>query len=111
MPPDAEYATLPARAAVHRAARWDGIVPIFFHGQDFRPVTPAELADVVSDLARRREASTPFDVVVWADAPGPGLRADYEQAGATWLIEGPPPGPGWLDDAMEMASGGPPAAG
>jgi len=102
-------AALPARAGVQRAARWDGVAPIFSDGHDFRPVTPAEVADIVDEIADRRAASTPFDVVVWAVAPDAELRGAYERAGATWLIEGPAPGPDWLDDAMEIAGTRPPS--
>lgn len=101
-------ASLPARAGVHRAARWDGVAPLFSDGHDLRPVTPAEVAGIVNEIADQRATSAPFDVVVWAVAPDAGLRADYEQAGATWFIEGPAPGADWLDDAMEIAGDGPP---
>jgi hypothetical protein len=46
---------------------------------------------------------------VWAVAPDAARQRDYEQAGATWLIEGPEPGPAWLDDAMTIATSRPPA--
>jgi alkanesulfonate monooxygenase SsuD/methylene tetrahydromethanopterin reductase-like flavin-dependent oxidoreductase (luciferase family) len=101
-------AALPARAGVRRAARWDGVAPIFADGEDLRPVDPSEVASIVDEITDRRAAGTPFDVVVWAIAPDAELRREYEQAGATWLIEGPAPGSAWLDDAMEIAGGGPP---
>ena len=49
-----------------------------------------------------------FDVAVWTVADDHDTRAAYEQAGATWIIEGPAPGDDWLDDAAGMASAGPP---
>jgi alkanesulfonate monooxygenase SsuD/methylene tetrahydromethanopterin reductase-like flavin-dependent oxidoreductase (luciferase family) len=103
-------ASLPARAGVRRAARWDGVVPIFFNGDYPRPLTPSEVADVVEDVAARQGGRTAagYEVVVWAVAPDAGLRRDYEEAGATWLIEGPAPGPAWLDDARAIARAGPP---
>jgi alkanesulfonate monooxygenase SsuD/methylene tetrahydromethanopterin reductase-like flavin-dependent oxidoreductase (luciferase family) len=103
-------ASLPARGGVHRAARWDGVVPMFADGRDLRPASPAEIADVVRDVDGRRDRSAPFDVVVWAIAPDADVRRQYEQAGATWLIEGPAPGPDWLDDAMTIAHEEPPAS-
>jgi alkanesulfonate monooxygenase SsuD/methylene tetrahydromethanopterin reductase-like flavin-dependent oxidoreductase (luciferase family) len=103
-------ASLPARAGIRRAARWDGIVPMVDNGPEVRPVTPDEVAAMVADIEARRESDAPFDVVVWAVAPNPALRKEYEQAGVTWLIEGSAPGPGWLEDALEIATGGPPEA-
>ncbi|HEX6239104.1 MAG TPA: LLM class flavin-dependent oxidoreductase [Acidimicrobiales bacterium] len=101
-------ASLPARAGVRRAARWDGIAPVFAEGQEFRPVTPDEVADIVREIGERRQHGGGFDVVVWAVAPDAARRREYEEAGATWLIEGPAPGTDWLDDALAIASTGPP---
>lgn len=104
-------ASLPARAGVRRAARWDGVAPIHSDGDDLRPVTPEELAGVVAEIGEHRErrgtGGQPFDVVVWAVAPDAAGRRAYEEAGATWLVEGPAPGPDWLDDAAAIAAAGP----
>jgi alkanesulfonate monooxygenase SsuD/methylene tetrahydromethanopterin reductase-like flavin-dependent oxidoreductase (luciferase family) len=100
--------SMPARAGVRRAARWDGIVPIYATATEFRPVTPGEAAGAVADIAASRESLDDFDVVVWAVAPDAELRAAYAEAGATWLIEGPAPGDEWLDDAREIVSRPPP---
>jgi alkanesulfonate monooxygenase SsuD/methylene tetrahydromethanopterin reductase-like flavin-dependent oxidoreductase (luciferase family) len=103
-------ASLPARAGVRRAARWEGVAPLFAHGDEFRPVTPEEVAGIVDEIGRRREDGGRFDVVVWAVAPDAVRRREYERAGATWLIEGPAPDPDWLADAMAIASAGPPGS-
>ena len=102
-------AILPARAGVRRAARWDGVAPIYGDEAGIRPLSPAEIADVVEEVQRTRTSPEPFDVVVLAMSSGEELHADYERAGATWLIEGPAPGPEWLDDARAIAAAGPPA--
>ncbi|HEX6659997.1 MAG TPA: LLM class flavin-dependent oxidoreductase [Ilumatobacter sp.] len=101
-------ASLPARAGIRRAARWDGIVPIFASGQEFRPLTPDEVAGVVEEISSRRTSNDPFDVVVWVLAEDAEACAEYERAGATWLIHGPAPGDDWLADARLIAAGGPP---
>jgi alkanesulfonate monooxygenase SsuD/methylene tetrahydromethanopterin reductase-like flavin-dependent oxidoreductase (luciferase family) len=101
-------AILPPRAGIRRAARWDGIVPMHLDGDAVRPLAPDELAGVVADLERQQADDRRRDVVVWAIAPDADQRTRYEEAGATWLIEGPAPGPDWLDDAMEIATAGPP---
>ena len=102
-------AVLPARAGVRRAARWDGIVPITTPGDEFRPVTPEEVAGLLEEITSHRPAGGPFDVVVWTGAEDAASCAEYEQAGTTWLIHGPRPGEDWLDDALGIAAGGPPS--
>jgi alkanesulfonate monooxygenase SsuD/methylene tetrahydromethanopterin reductase-like flavin-dependent oxidoreductase (luciferase family) len=100
--------SLPARAGVRRAARWDGIVPIYATETEFRPARPDEVAAAVAEIASARGMLDGFDVAVWTVADDGQTRADYERAGATWIIEGPAPGDEWLDDAAGMAAAGPP---
>ena len=76
---------------------------------EMRPATPQEVASVVTELQASGRAAPP-DVVVWVVAPTSELRLSYAQAGATWLIEGPGPGPDWLGDAAAIATAGPPVA-
>ena len=102
-------ASLPAHAGVRRGARWDGVIPIYATAEEMRPATPEEVAEVVTVLDAGDRAERP-DVVVWAVAPDADLRRAYEQAGATWLIEGPAPGDDWLDDAAAIAAAGPPTS-
>ena len=102
-------ASLPSRAGVRRGARWDGVAPMYSAPGEMRPVTPEEVASVVTELQDRGRAEG-SEVVVWTIAPTEDLRLSYAQAGATWLIEGPAPGPDWLDDAAAIADAGPAAA-
>lgn len=99
--------SLPARAGVRRAARWDGIAPVYATAEEFRAVTQEEVAGIVADVGATRSLDG-FDVVVFAPAPDAALRRAYAEAGATWLIEGPAPGDEWIDDAMSIATAGPP---
>jgi alkanesulfonate monooxygenase SsuD/methylene tetrahydromethanopterin reductase-like flavin-dependent oxidoreductase (luciferase family) len=99
--------SLPARAGVRRAARWDGIAPIYASGEEFRPATPDEVASIVAEISTVRPLHD-FDVVVWTVACDDEHRAAYADAGATWLIDGPAPGDDWLDDAAQIARAGPP---
>ena len=64
--------SLPARAGVRRAARWDGIVPIYATATEFRPAHPEEVAGIVAEIGAGRDLAG-FDVVVWAVAPDPAL--------------------------------------
>ena len=97
-------AQLPATAGVRRGCRWDGVAPLYSEGSTFRPVTPEEVASIAAVAPSDR----PFDIAVWAIAPDAELRRSYASAGATWLIEGPAPGPSWMEDALSIASAGPP---
>jgi alkanesulfonate monooxygenase SsuD/methylene tetrahydromethanopterin reductase-like flavin-dependent oxidoreductase (luciferase family) len=88
--------TWPRLAGVARARRWQGIVPISVEGE---PLPPAGIAEVVEALGPRQAG---FDVVAgW----GPGQSAaDYERAGATWLITSRWPDGDWLDQLEEAAA-------
>jgi alkanesulfonate monooxygenase SsuD/methylene tetrahydromethanopterin reductase-like flavin-dependent oxidoreductase (luciferase family) len=64
---------------IRRAARCDGVMPF-----KPEPITPGEAAEVRALVAAERVTNAPFDVCVWG---APGLAADYEAAGVTWLID------------------------
>lgn len=102
-------ASLPAQAGVRRAARWDGIAPIFSTADDFRPVTAEEVATTVDSIRARRADMADFDVVVFSIDLSSSTCSALEQAGATWIIGGPEPAR-FLDDAREMAAQGPPSS-
>ncbi|WP_217428198.1 LLM class flavin-dependent oxidoreductase [Microlunatus speluncae] len=78
-PPIWVAATLPARAGVRRAKRWDGIFPMTYEPGG---LTPDRVAALVAEL----QPAPGFDVVVslTADAPADELA----EAGATWAIDG-----------------------
>jgi alkanesulfonate monooxygenase SsuD/methylene tetrahydromethanopterin reductase-like flavin-dependent oxidoreductase (luciferase family) len=81
----------PGRAPFRRAARWDGVFPIGSGptGEDVE-ITPETLADIVACVASYRSAEGPFDVATHWMHSEQGERhfpaADYEEAGATWLL-------------------------
>lgn len=103
-------ASLPARAGVRRAARWDGIFPVQVPQAilDGAPVTaldwtqwwlkPADIAALSAELAALRSATTPFDIVASgrvAHQPQAQAReqvAAFAAAGASWWCE-------WVDEA------------
>jgi alkanesulfonate monooxygenase SsuD/methylene tetrahydromethanopterin reductase-like flavin-dependent oxidoreductase (luciferase family) len=103
-------ASLPARAGVRRAARWDGIFPVRVPQSvlDGAPVTaldwtqwwlsPADFRALGDELARLRDANTRFDVVASgrvAHRTAAEARAEvaaYAAAGASWWCE-------WVDEA------------
>ncbi|HEX6257665.1 MAG TPA: LLM class flavin-dependent oxidoreductase [Euzebyales bacterium] len=80
----------PHRRPLHRAARWDGLVPM--HETNMF-LTPAEVSEMVSFTLTHRREATPFEVnvpcVLADDAAGAQqLARDYQAAGATWLQVG-----------------------
>lgn len=103
----------PARRPFRRAARFDGVFPIFEGiGHTDRP-SPARLGEVVSFVASEREArrvEEPFDVIVEAQSDGPAadLVASYEEVGLTWWIEKLGWFRGSVDEVRARIEAGPP---
>jgi len=100
----------PARGPVARAARWDGFVPIN-PGRPGARATVAQIAAVRDRIAGRRGSTDDFDIAVWGELDSAGQVVghlpEYRAAGATWWLESPGSGPGWLDAVRERLSGGP----
>ena len=98
----------PRKRPVRRAARWDGIVPLFFDSDagEWMESTPERLGELVGYLREHRDPDKPFDIAVG----GPPDRVrEYSDAGATWWRDGWEPGCGWeLDQFLEYVLNGPP---
>ncbi|HEX3592671.1 MAG TPA: LLM class flavin-dependent oxidoreductase [Pseudonocardiaceae bacterium] len=84
----------PRRAPMRRAARWDGVVPLFASAR--HGVAPAadEVRELVAFIGAQRAlaADRPFEVVVGGVSPGDPARAreviePLVEAGATWWDE------------------------
>jgi alkanesulfonate monooxygenase SsuD/methylene tetrahydromethanopterin reductase-like flavin-dependent oxidoreductase (luciferase family) len=87
----------PHRRPMRRAARWDGVAPLFLSARHGQAPDAAELRDLIGYVARHRGAPMEgFDVIVGGATPaGPGARAVIEplaEAGATWWDERQDPG-------------------
>ena len=86
----------PNRRPFRRAARYDGVVPLkLTPSGEPTLITPAEVAEVVAYVRRHRDTSAPFDLALGAPIPtDPAQARDvvaaFEEAGATWLLDGPP---------------------
>jgi alkanesulfonate monooxygenase SsuD/methylene tetrahydromethanopterin reductase-like flavin-dependent oxidoreductase (luciferase family) len=89
----------PKRAGMVRARSWQGIVPISADGEPLAPRTIAEIVDALGPVPDG------FDVVA-AWAPGYSV-ADYERAGATWLLESRWPDGDWFAELEASAANGP----
>ncbi|MCW2764859.1 MAG: class flavin-dependent oxidoreductase [Nocardioides sp.] len=100
----------PHRRPLRRAARYDGVVPLW---PDFALPTPSEFAECVEVVrVARVEAglTEPFDALVWARSDGrddPRPRS-YLPAGATWWVEAFDFRRDTLDDIRRRIDAGPP---
>jgi alkanesulfonate monooxygenase SsuD/methylene tetrahydromethanopterin reductase-like flavin-dependent oxidoreductase (luciferase family) len=97
-PPIWVAAVAPRQRPLARARRWDGVVPLGHQG----PLTPPELVHYLSAV----QPPAAWEVVAaWAA----GIGADeYEDAGATWLIQGIWPEGDWVDELRTRVRRGPP---
>jgi alkanesulfonate monooxygenase SsuD/methylene tetrahydromethanopterin reductase-like flavin-dependent oxidoreductase (luciferase family) len=91
----------PNRAPLRRAARWDGMFPLF---RETPPEDVRCLEAAVRYVRERRRDAGPFDVVhlshAGPDADPARAVAPYAEAGATWWLERLTPdafGSGWLE--------------
>ncbi|HEX2618686.1 MAG TPA: LLM class flavin-dependent oxidoreductase [Phototrophicaceae bacterium] len=108
-------------APFRRAARWDGVFPLFNPELNFQQ-TQAQFREVVSYINENRTGNTPCDFLCRGHTSGHtssedhDLIAGFNAAGATWWMEDLMPeyyGTGWADtwhfDAMrERIRQGPP---
>jgi hypothetical protein len=98
----------PARGPVARAARWDGFIPIN-PGRPGDRATVGQIAAVRDRIGGLRGTTVDYDIAVWGelDSAGQvaGLLPGYRDAGATWWVESPGSGSGWLDAVRERLGG------
>ena len=94
----------PNKPPMRRAARWDGVVPLFPDYRVQAPPTPEEVRELVAFLTKCRadygRSADPFEVVA-GGRTGPDGRAVVEalaEAGATWWDERVP-----FDDTLDKA--------
>ena len=79
----------PNKAPFRRAARWDGVFPLYSDWQD----SPERLAEVLAYTLAQRESDAPFDVIAMGTTPdatsaeSSATVATYAAAGATWWLE------------------------
>jgi alkanesulfonate monooxygenase SsuD/methylene tetrahydromethanopterin reductase-like flavin-dependent oxidoreductase (luciferase family) len=109
--------------SLHRAARWDGLLPSIRENGTGRDLTgPDELSDLVSEVQAIRAAAglaaEPYDVVIEGDSTREFVKLDppdpaaWAAAGATWWIESwwtIEPGADGLAEVRRRSEAGPPA--
>ena len=84
----------PHRAPMRRAARWDGVVPLFSDARHGEVPAVAQVRDLVGYVGRHRgeRAEPPFEIVLGGATPGDAAKAHaliapLAEAGATWWDE------------------------
>jgi alkanesulfonate monooxygenase SsuD/methylene tetrahydromethanopterin reductase-like flavin-dependent oxidoreductase (luciferase family) len=94
----------PNRRPFRRAARWDGLFPVFEGVGAGQMATPAQLAEAVAyTLGEREDADRAFDVAMECVSAGEdpaadaALAATYADAGLTWWVEAL----GWFRGTLE----------
>lgn len=100
----------PRRPAFRRAARYDGMFPVFEGVGNAEMPPPERLAEAVRYTQAHRDTDAPFDVALegQSEGPDPDRVAAYEAVGLTWWIEKL----GWfrgpVDATRERIERGPP---
>jgi alkanesulfonate monooxygenase SsuD/methylene tetrahydromethanopterin reductase-like flavin-dependent oxidoreductase (luciferase family) len=94
----------PNRRPFRRAARWDGVFPVFEGVASGEMATPEQLAEAVGyTRAQRPDDDASFDVALECASVGEDGAADaalsetYERAGLTWWVEAL----GWFRGPLE----------
>ena len=80
-------ATWPSKPPVRRAARWDGVAPLFYSTEENEYVepTPELVRDLAEYAALHRAPGSPLDIAVPADI---GRISEFAEAGVTWCRHG-----------------------
>ncbi|GAA4549622.1 LLM class flavin-dependent oxidoreductase [Amycolatopsis samaneae] len=107
----------PNRRPMRRAARWDGVVPIFEAAGDTGLPDLGEVRDLIGFIRRERTTDAPFDVVIGGTTPADPVRARHlveplAELGVTWWEESLPfgsPEEDKLEPVLRRVEAGPPA--
>ncbi len=101
-----------SKAALRRAAHWDGWIMGTVNEKSEITMPPEKIASQVASILQQREAGTPFDIAVdgVTQAGEHGLVEEYQQAGATWWFEIIHQLRGTLPELMQRIQAGPPGS-
>lgn len=81
----------PTRAPFHRAARWDGVIPLKLSGDNL--LTPEDVVELRDFIRSQRTSNEPFDIAIinWTGLADPEAAAakvaSYAEVGTTWWLE------------------------
>ena len=101
----------PNRRPFRRAARYEGVMPIFVDDAgEFTPPTPELIGEVARYVGRHRTSDGPYDITVAAMAHGTAAHdvAAFAAAGATWWLEQWHPDDVAHDTWLDRVRNGPP---
>jgi probable F420-dependent oxidoreductase len=100
-----------SRAALRRAARWDGWVGAGDDEQGQMTRSPEQLAGDINYLSECRGAAGAYDVALTGvSSPGDGVPGAYAEAGVTWWLEHIHGRRGTIPELLARVSAGPPSA-
>lgn len=86
----------PSKKSMHRALRFDGLLPAILKDSGrvrMDPIQPGELVEIKRFINLNRESDGPFDIIVEGRTPDEDpleaaqIISSYREAGATWWIE------------------------
>ena len=99
-----------SKAALRRAARWDGWIMGTVNEKSEITHPPEKIAGEVAYILQHRKEKLPFEIAVdgVTKAGERGLVRDYEQAGATWWFEAIHLSRGGLEELLQRIKAGPP---
>ena len=114
--------TWPVKAPFRRAAKWDGVFPMFRGQQIGQMMPPDEYRPLIAFIQEQRQTDAPFDIAHAGHTPNDPTQAaeivrPYAEVGVTWWMEsvdpwsygGDTPAESWPVDAMrERIISGPP---
>jgi alkanesulfonate monooxygenase SsuD/methylene tetrahydromethanopterin reductase-like flavin-dependent oxidoreductase (luciferase family) len=104
----------PNKKPFHRAAQWDGVVPIPRSRNIKKYLTLEEMAEIKAYIQRHRETDAPFDLVMSGVLPRKSPAEDnailsaYEEIGANWWIEFVYASTGSVEANQDRVGAGPP---
>ena len=99
-----------SKAALRRAARWDGWIMGTVNEKNVVTNPPEKIAGEVAYILQHRKSPSPFDVAVdgVTQASERNLVLEYEQAGASWWFEAIHLARGSLEELLQRIKAGPP---
>lgn len=109
-------AAWPSTASMRRALRCDGAMPIMRNenGEFTKLPSPAELQKITRYVAKERDSSTSFDVILEGSTPGDDserartIVKPFADAGATWWLEAVYDEPAGFEGMRKRILQGPP---
>lgn len=109
-------AAWPSKPSMRRALRCEGMMPIMRNenGEFARLPAPAEVQELTSYVARERDSTAPFDIILEGSTPGDdpdgalAIVQPFADAGTTWWLEAVYDAPGGFEGMRKRILQGPP---